>query len=413
MSWICPQSYTTTSWDRSDYIPYSMVKPEVNKTKVDWKKCVKQEYARLRDKKRAKHQNDIKTSWRGNTSKISSYHEGEGQAAQRKPVWVCSEDPPAHSQFIRRAEARDKDGQIQSFPIKIISAVNPIPNMYTWAPIQQNFMVEDETVLHNIPYMGDEVLDQDGVFIEELIRNYDGKVHGDREGGYIENDLFMDLLAALKKHDKGEAKSEQAEVGAEGQDENVAIVNNRKKDLQFIPSKAVFEAIADIFPEMGNANKLCEKFVELSETKNSVLKEVTPNIDGPEATSLTREQTIHSFNTLFCRRCYKYDCFLHRLQPLVPRPSSKKRGPDLRPNTEPCGQNCYLLLKEVKDSKEEQAAPEEQKKQKVDRSRPISFVDSGNEASSEDSNDSSTADSNTMSSIPGKLYCRQTLYTVV
>ena len=83
----------------------------------------------------------------------------------------------------------------------------------------------------------------------------------------------------------------------------------------------MFLAISTFFPDMGNANKLCEKFIELTENKSAILKECTPNIDTGDAVSTGLEQTMHSFNTLFCRRCFKYDCFLHRLQPLHPRPT--------------------------------------------------------------------------------------------
>ncbi|XP_072754077.1 histone-lysine N-methyltransferase E(z) isoform X2 [Anoplolepis gracilipes] len=392
------------------------------KISAEWRKRVKSEYMRLRQMKRYKRADEVKIAWNQNRKVMTELLVAEQKRwADGKAMWLAMQDIPPHLSCMKKAEITSPDGDVQSCPVKIINAVTPIPTMYTWAPIQQNFMVEDETVLHNIPYMGDEILDQDGTFIEELIKNYDGKVHGDRESGFMDDSIFVDLVNALANYEKDDKEREQVKKGKDSSKEKENQKENEKKDIDMkseikteksesgktmatpFPSIHIFNAISSMFPDKGRPEELKEKYIELTERSdpNVLPPECTPNIDGINAKSVPREQTMHSFHTLFCRRCFKYDCFLHPrgtspqgLQVCHPGPNLlKRKGPDLKPFPEPCGAECYMHLEGMKEKLAAQAADikEEEGDEKRGGPRKVrkqASVDSGNEASSEDSNDS-------------------------
>ncbi|XP_037906664.1 histone-lysine N-methyltransferase E(z) isoform X3 [Hermetia illucens] len=376
------------------------------KVSAEWKRRVKAEYMKIRQQKRAKRADEVKIAWNRNRNNMQKILEEEEDLwCNTNAVWNPQNVDPPHVNCMKKAEAVPVDGkcavdtpagETQKLPIRVIHAVTPIPTMYTWAPTQQNFMVEDETVLHNIPYMGDEVLDQDGTFIEELIKNYDGKVHGDKDPSFMDDPIFVDLVHALMQYyvKDNEATDREPRSRSEKEENNKRDSKGMKSEspeagpsssagepmVKFMfPPPIIFHAISSNFPDKGTPDELRDKYIELTErTDPDRPPECTPNIDGVKAESVSREQTLHSFHTLFCRRCFKYDCFLHRLQACHPGPNlQKRRFPELKPFTEPCGTSCYMLLEGMK---EKLAAD----------SKKTPPIDSGNEASSEDSNDSNS-----------------------
>ncbi|NP_001124996.1 histone-lysine N-methyltransferase EZH1 [Pongo abelii] len=341
--------------------------PPTSKCITYWKRKVKSEYMRLRQLKRLQANMGAKALYVANFAKVQEKTQILNEEWKKLRVQpVQSMKPVCGHPFLKKCtiESIFPGFASQHMLMRSLNTVALVPIMYSWSPLQQNFMVEDETVLCNIPYMGDEVKEEDETFIEELINNYDGKVHGEEEmipGSVLISDaVFLELVDALNQYsdEEEEGHNDTSDGKQDDSKEDLpvtrkrkrhAIEGNKKSSKKQFPNDMIFSAIASMFPENGVPDDMKERYRELTEMSdpNALPPQCTPNIDGPNAKSVQREQSLHSFHTLFCRRCFKYDCFLH---PFHATPNVyKRKNKEIKIEPEPCGTDCFLLLEGAKE----------------------------------------------------------------
>ncbi|XP_058140274.1 histone-lysine N-methyltransferase EZH1 isoform X1 [Dasypus novemcinctus] len=341
--------------------------PPTSKCITYWKRKVKSEYMRLRQLKRLQANMGAKALYVANFAKVQEKTQilnEEWKKLRVQPVQLMK--PVSGHPFLKKCtiESIFPGFASQHMLMRSLNTVALVPIMYSWSPLQQNFMVEDETVLCNIPYMGDEVKEEDETFIEELINNYDGKVHGEEEmipGSVLISDaVFLELVDALNQYsdEEDEGHNDISDGKQDDSKEDLPVTRkrkrhtiegNKKSSKKQFPNDMIFSAIASMFPENGVPDDMKERYRELTEMSdpNALPPQCTPNIDGPNAKSVQREQSLHSFHTLFCRRCFKYDCFLH---PFHATPNVyKRKNKEIKIEPEPCGTDCFLLLEGAKE----------------------------------------------------------------
>ncbi|XP_046859060.1 histone-lysine N-methyltransferase E(z)-like [Xenia sp. Carnegie-2017] len=309
-------------------------------------KAVEREYNRLKDLEKREAIQLVKECLVSNRQKINhQLDEKDNVRKKAKSLKPVSFAPiTGHMQTTRKACVKSGGAFPPQYTcLRVLYSVSPIPPFFTWVSLQHNYMVEDETVLHNIPYMGEEVLDQDGTFIEELIKNYDGKVHRTPDhviddGSLTDNMLYEIISNVTKSKDLSNCLSTDTENKETG---TVKMSNND------MPGDEIFRVILNLCP--GKGWTLDDIKTRYKETKQRItgsvsLQQCTPDIDSNEAQSTSREQTMHSFHMLFCRRCFKYDCVLHAWKPL-PTQARRKNCEDSQ-EISPCSETCFMYIKE-------------------------------------------------------------------
>ncbi|XP_067942695.1 histone-lysine N-methyltransferase EZH2-like [Watersipora subatra] len=290
-----------------------------------WSKRSRVEYTRVLEEQRVKKVDIIRNEFAENRLRLS-------KKISRTPfVRVKKIEPISSSDnYVRTAQTGriffpfKTPVETQETPLRNLPNVEPLPSMFSWVAINKNYSVDDETELKNIPYVDGD--DHDDTFIEEFVKNYDGRVHDAAKE--IDDAALIKIIDNL-------TKQYNAEQGLES-----IISESSSKDLVGVIPTVIIEAILLMLDREITVQAVAEVKKKYFTYKGESSTPLLPNLDSNNAISATRDQALHTHRSLFCRRCYKYDCTLHPFE--VPTASFKHKKPDISEPSEPCGPHCFL-----------------------------------------------------------------------
>lgn len=228
----------------------------------------------------------------------------------------------------------------QQIPQSILPSVQVLPPSLGWQMITRSFRAEDQTMLQHIPYVGD---GDTSKFIEDLYLNYEGSTlfDDDEDFSNILNGLIVTLTEKYMREMPGVA-TQQRLVHTDAGEEVAA----EEPEPEPEPSDVLFEALSNAIGMRIRDHEprdIEQRFHDIK--RNTAQKKkvmpLAPDADDLDLDGVIGEDdALDSYESLFCRRCYMYDCWFHGARPnhrdLPPAPETAAAS-----NT-PCGPDCYL-----------------------------------------------------------------------
>jgi len=236
----------------------------------------------------------------------------------------------------------------------IMSEKLKLPKMASWIPVSRNRLFDVEAPMANIPYFGDQEVENP--LIKSMEEEYNKTIEDNRtrkkeeEEREEDNTDFLQLFNALLKT-KFNFSEEDPEFAPDSLFRKTETIQEKWFVKNYEAQQHLlfyFRAYAIDFPEEGDTDELIKRYLEL------VRNIPFPNIDQEkkvfEGIHMGEDKVLNSYQVLYCRRCYEYDCKLHEedQQEKINRESpyffsiEQNQKSRIKMETRECGDNCFL-----------------------------------------------------------------------